>query len=121
MDGETFGQRIAELGRHGGKHRALDMAIAVQKRMDEAKPAERVSQGEQLSEIGFGGFVEVLAGVLEQLGSPRVHFVGRTKLEGLTGAPFTGGGDYAVSERTILQPAIIARVDGVAGWNEGRE
>ncbi len=75
MDGEALRERVAEIHRHGGEGGALDMAVAVKEGVNLPKPAERVGQGDQPSEVVRVVVGKQISGVLQQFGHARRHFV----------------------------------------------
>jgi hypothetical protein len=64
VDRKARGERIAKVRCHRSKDRTLNVTVAVQERMDFSKPAERISQRDELAAIVRAAFPEQSMGVL---------------------------------------------------------
>ena len=58
MNGEAGRQRKAELRRHNGENRALNMTVAIEEGMNLPEPAESVGESDQLVVVVLIGLVE---------------------------------------------------------------
>ena len=121
MNGEARRQRKAELRRHDGENRALNVTVAIKEGMNFPEPAEGVAQRDQLLVVVYIDSVEQRIGVHPQFRHTRGHFAGRAEFVLNPGIDFAPGAHPYIRERRAGRPPVSAGIFGMRGWRETGE
>ena len=116
MDGEPWRKRKAELGRHGGEERTLDVPIAVEKGVNLPEPAEGAGQPKQPPVEIKARIAERVPRLLQEVVDAASHFARRTEFVIRAGLELAIDDASPAGKRGAMRSAVRPGIFITRGW-----